>query len=171
MSTVIPARVDRRLIKKIDRIVNAGSYLSRSDAVRDAIRRLVSTHDAEEPFQIIHKVVAQIAAAIIRRSLDEDLTDIILFGSVSEGRATRESDIDLFILMKEGDPSKLTRDLVTYLYPIMLASDSVITPLVYIRQEFLNLLEQGYIFAREILQNGTQIYGDLLYELRDRKTS
>ena len=171
MSRVIPARVDRKLVARIDEMISKGLYVSRSDAVRDAIRNLAISQDEREPFQSIYRVVAQIAAAMMRQSLGDNLGDVILFGSVSRGRATQDSDIDLLVLIESGETSTTTRSIVELLYPIMLASDTVITPVVYSRQEFLRLFKEEYVFASEIIENGTQIYGDLLHEIRDRETS
>lgn len=80
---------------------------------------------------------------------------IILFGSLAEGRADEEADIDLFVVM----PSSLRRDMraqqiadlfADRLFPLDL--------LVYTPEEVQRSLSRGNFFIKEILEKGKPLY-------------
>ena len=73
-SVMVPARYPEQTAKEIDRLVDAGFYKSRSDALRDAARRLVREHygilkDIEK-----HKSSAQIVREIRQKMWQDALS-------------------------------------------------------------------------------------------------
>ncbi|MCP8304653.1 MAG: nucleotidyltransferase domain-containing protein [archaeon] len=97
MSKAIPTKLDKAIVDHIDRLVSKGLYVSRSEAIRDAVRELV----AKRYISVSHflRVMAEIAGEIIISNFPK-VTDVILFGSVATGEADMESDIDLLVLIE-----------------------------------------------------------------------
>lgn len=84
--------------------------------------------------------------------------EIILFGSYAKGNATEESDIDLCVLLENGNYKK--RDIlkkirkslmVDYKYPLDL--------LLYTVDEFRERSELNITFENEIREKGIKVYG------------
>jgi len=170
MSTVVPARVDRKMAREIKRLVDSGKYVSQSDAIRDALRRLVeSSHQVS--VQPVLQTVARIASYLIKRSFERDVKDVVLFGSVARGQVDEDSDIDLLVLLKGAGPRDMTDRLYEVVYPIMLASDTVITVMILSNSEFLAMVAEGSDFARGIIDEGIQLYGGVLSEFRNKGPS
>ncbi len=161
MQLAIPTKLDERLVRLLDELVSKGLYTSRSEAIRDAVRRLiarlyVSTAD-------FLRTVAQIAAEVIVSRFERDVTGVVLFGSVARGSVSLDSDIDLLILARDGaSVPKLRRMIHEAVYPISLASDVPITLVVITRRRFAEMLEAGCSFANEVAERGVQLCGDAL---------
>jgi predicted nucleotidyltransferase len=170
MSTVVPARVNRRMAREIKQLVDSGKYVSQSDAIRDALRRLVES-SREASVQPVLQTVARIASYQIKRSFEKNVKDIVLFGSVARGRADEDSDIDLLVLLEGAEPRDMTDRLYDVVYPIMLASDTVITVMILSDSEFLAMVREGSGFARGIIEEGIQLYGGILSEFRSKRPS
>lgn len=170
MQLVIPTRLDEKLVRTLDELVSRGLYVSRSEAIRDAIRRLTTCfYVSSNEFM---RVVASIAAEVILANFESAVTDIVLFGSVARGEAGPDSDVDLLVLVRDGAPvSELRRELHKLIYPISLASDVPITLVVLTRGRFLKMLENGFSFAIDIVRTGIQFEGDVLEVARGKSSS
>jgi len=166
MSIVVPARLDRKLLHELDKLVSRGLYVSRSDAVRDAVRRvIVQATEKEVNYPTLHRLVADIASYLIVTNT-KTVTDVILYGSVARGESDGESDIDLLVLVSEGEEWKSESKLYDLLYPVMLSSEQVLTILVLKRRTYQKLLLEGSSFARSIEKEGVQLHGSILDEVR-----
>jgi predicted nucleotidyltransferase len=55
------------------------------------------------------KAVAERYTQALRRTFQEDLVSVVLFGSVGRGEASPESDIDLLIVLRNLPPGRLAR--------------------------------------------------------------
>ncbi|MFQ6085909.1 MAG: nucleotidyltransferase domain-containing protein [Candidatus Bathyarchaeia archaeon] len=164
----IPTKIDKRLVEELDRLVQRGLYASRSEAIRDAVRRLVTERYLS--IQDFHRILAEAASEAIVQRFGDRVTDVILFGSAAIGRSSPESDVDLLVLTGEGGLPTVDRGVIDAVYTISLASNVVITPIVMAREEFSELLEGGYVFAKEVIRNGIQMRGRFLYEVGGRGT-
>lgn len=169
MSAVVPARMEHKLMKKLDDLVKSGRYVSRSDAVRDAVRQLIAKYEAPS-LSVVYGAYARVAASLLAQFLEDKISDVILYGSVAIGKATEESDIDLLILVKGEDPFKLTSEIVSLLYPLELQLNILFSVNVYRREDFQEALKQDFLFEKNVLETGKTLYGDLVHELRARKT-
>lgn len=78
---------------------------------------------------------------------------IILFGSVARGEATEESDIDILVV---GDTS--LEELVDVSFPILLDDGALISAKNMKKDHFTYLVEQGYSFVKNVLQDGVVLY-------------
>lgn len=165
MNNAIPTKLDKVIIEHIDRLVSEGFYVSRSEAIRDAVRNLI----AERYITISRflRAMAEIAGEIIIEKFSPIVTDVILFGSVATGKADIESDIDLLVLIESkteaGEMEIKTHEAI---YPLSLAASIVFSAIVVHKDQFLNWLKEGSQFALEIVKKGVQIKGCMLDELR-----
>jgi len=164
MSLAIPTKLDQKLVEILDRLVSEGLYASRSEAIRDAVRKLVANQYVSLNRYL--QTIAQITTETITSQLDNAITDIILFGSAARGEVTPDSDIDLLILTKNQTPHKIRKTLHEIIYPITLASSTPITTIVLSRQEFTTWTKNKLSFTEEIINEGIQLYGDILAHVR-----
>jgi len=166
MSVVVPARLDRKLLRKLDELVDRGLYVSRSDAVRDAVRRIVvQAMEKEINYPTLHRLVADVASQLIVENM-KAVTDVILYGSVARGESSSESDIDLLVLVSDRDEWESESKLYDLLYPVMLSSGQVLTIYVLNRMTYRKLFLGGSSFARGIVKEGVQLHGSILDEVR-----
>jgi len=166
MSVVVPARLDEKLLRKLDELVDRGLYVSRSDAVRDAVRRIViQAMEKEINYPTIHRLVADVASQLIVANM-KTVTDVILYGSVARGESNGGSDIDLLVLVSDEDEWKSESKLYDLLYPVMLSSEQVLTVFVLKRRTYRKLFLGGSSFARSIANEGLQLHGSILDEVR-----
>lgn len=159
----IPVKLDDKMAQAIDRLVDLGLYLSRSEALREGARRLVLA-DYLSVNQYL-KRVASIAAQIIIASAKE-VAEVKLFGSVAKRTAHQESDIDLVIITK-GEPSlDIEQKIHELLLPVSLGANVLITPIIMSRKKFQHQTKAGYAFANEVQRFGITLaaskdkYGD-----------
>jgi len=160
MDLAVPTKLDEKLVRELDRLVSEGFYVSRSEAIREAIRRLVAERYMSS--QSFLRVIAEIASETLKSNLAGVVTDIVLFGSVARGDVTLESDIDLLVLVEHEDAFTVRRKAHEIIYPISLASSTPITLIVVNREEFVEWMKGGLSFAREVVDEGVQLYGDVL---------
>ncbi len=170
MEKVVPTKLDRRLVEELDKLVGQGLYASRSEAIRSAVRELVTKSYLS--LQEFHEKIAKIASELIVQQFGERVSDVILYGSVAKGAASVESDIDLLVLTTEEEGTEgfreMDREIVRTTYSIDLAAGVVTTPLLMSRKRLMALVEEGYTFAMEILESGLQLHGDFLRDVRSR---
>jgi len=165
MELAIPTKLDEKLVEALDRLVSEGFYVSRSEAIREAVRKL--TAEQYVSLQNFLRIIAEIASETLTSTLDGVVTDVILFGSVASGNVTPDSDIDLLVLIKyDGDAPRIRRKIHEIIYPISLASNTPITLVVASREKFTTWAKSKYSFAQEIVEEGHQMYGDVLSIVR-----
>jgi Arc/MetJ-type ribon-helix-helix transcriptional regulator len=95
MALVVPARVERSLLKKLRKLVDNGYYVGVSDAVRD----LMTKYKALD-LNTIQYAYAEVIASLIAEAFKEVVSDVILYGSVAKGEAGESSDVDLLVLTR-----------------------------------------------------------------------
>jgi predicted nucleotidyltransferase len=172
MALAIPTKLEAPLVEAIDSLVTEGLYQSRSEAIRDAIRRLVERNYISRARFLT--VIARISTQLILDEYGDAVTDIILYGSVATGRASDDSDIDILVLVSDTistDLSQVEIRIHEIVYPVALSSDSVVTPIVLNKNKFLDLWEQQQHFAKEIVKYGIEMKGTTLNELRKPRLS
>jgi len=163
MSAVVPVRVPKSLAEKINELVNAGLYSSRSDLIREALRRLMVSERALTQRTKIGKAVATLASTMIAWS-ERNVTDVILFGSTARQEDTVESDIDLLVLVENTEPWLIRQHLYDLIYPIIPALDVDISLIVMNRNRFTHTAKDGDPFALSVISEGIQLHGDFLNE-------
>jgi predicted nucleotidyltransferase len=172
MGLAIPTKLEAPLVRALDGLVAEGLYQSRSEAIRDAARRLVERNYISRVRFLT--VIARVSAQLVLDEYGDDVTDMILYGSVATGRVTDDSDIDILVLVSDRMRRNLSQAEIRIheiVYAVSLSSDSVITPIVLERRKFLDLAREGEHFAREIVKYGIKIEVATLNELRKPRLS
>jgi len=163
MSVVVPVRVPRELAQKINELISRGLYPSRSDLIRESLRRFIVTESAFTQKTSIGHVVAVLASSLIAWN-DKTITDVILFGSTARGEATPESDIDLLVLTTDPEPWKVRQRLYDLVYPIIPAFEVDVSLIVINKKNFIHMAKKQDPFATATINEGKQLQGDFLNE-------
>jgi predicted nucleotidyltransferase len=172
MGLAIPTKLEAPLVRALDSLVADGLYQSRSEAIRDAIRRLVERNYISRVGFLT--VIARVSAQLVLDEYGDAVTDIILYGSVATGRVSYDSDIDILVLVSDRMSRNLSQVEIRIheiVYAVALSSASVITPIVLDKRKFLDLTREGQHFAKEIVKYGIEIKGTTLNELRKPRSS
>ena len=163
MSVVIPVRVPRELAEKIDQLVKFGLYSSRSNLMREAIRRFAASEHAFTSKIMDKQLIATLASSIIAWN-EKTTVDIILFGSTARGEATTESDVDLLILTEEAHPWVVRQRLYDLIYSLIAVLEVDISLIVISKETFTKMIKDKDPFAISIINEGVQLHGGLLNE-------
>ncbi len=107
-----------------------------------------------------HVALAKIVSKLLTRHF-RNIKGIMLYGSVSKGSATVESDVDLLILIEKGDVFEHTAILHEFLYEVESDFRVTFSLNVYDAEEFLFLARNGASFEKSVLEDGVLLYGDL----------
>jgi len=172
MGLAIPTKLEAPLVRALDGLVAEGLYQSRSEAIRDAVRRLVERNYVSKVRFL--RVIAEVSAQLILDEYGDAVTDIILYGSVAAGLVSDDSDVDILVLVSDTTRKNLSQVEIRIheiTYAVALSSGSVITPIVLSRKKFMDLAGEGQHFVREIAKYGIEIKGTTLNELRKHRLS
>lgn len=172
MALAIPTKLEEPLVRALDHLVAQGLYQSRSEAIRDAVRRVVERNYVSRISFL--RIIAEISTELILTEYGDAVTDVILYGSVAIGEVSEDSDIDLVVLVSNSMHKSLSQMEIRIheiTYPVALASASVITPIVLGKKVLLDLVRAGEYFAREIVRYGIQLKGTTLNEFRKQRLS
>jgi len=163
VSAAVTVRVPRSLAQKINELINAGLYSSRSALIREALRRFLVSESPPTRRAWAGTAVATLASTMIAWG-ERSVTDVILFGSTARGEASAESDIDLLVLVEKAEPWTVRQNLYDLIYPIIPALGVDISLIVMDRDLFTRMAEQGDPFALTVMSEGRQLHGSLLHE-------
>jgi predicted nucleotidyltransferase len=172
MGLAIPTKLEEPLVRALDDLVAEGLYQSRSEAIRDAVRGVVERNYISRTRFLT--VIAQVSAQLILDEYRDNITDIILYGSVATGRTSDDSDIDLLVLVSDRGSENVSQVEIRIheiVYTVSLSSSSVVTPIVLEKRRFMELAREGDRFADEIVKHGIEIKGTTLNELRKSRLS
>jgi len=163
MSVVVPVRVPKELAQKINELISRGLYSSRSDLIRESLRRFIVSERAFTQKTSIDHVIAVLASSIIAWN-EKTVTDVILFGSTARGEATLESDVDLLVLTEDPEPWKIRQRLYDLVYPIIPAFGVDVSLIVINKKNFIRMTRNQDPFATSTINEGKQLQGDFLTE-------
>jgi len=163
MSVVIPVRVPRETAEKIKEMVDSGLYPNRSTLIREGLRRLIVSEGVAAQKSTLGKAAATIASAMITWN-EENVTDVILFGSVARGKATVESDVDLLVLVEKAEGWVVRQRLYDLVYPIIPALGVDVSLIVIGKKRFIRMVGEGDPFALSVMREGVQLHGGLIGE-------
>ena len=158
MSEVVPVRIDKELLSKVDAMIEMEAFPSRSSAIREATRELVSKTLSKAANDRL-EAVARAAAAMIADRRIEGVNRIMLYGSVARKEAGEDSDIDLLVLTDKGCVrSRVLTAVVDVTAPIEVATETVITPIVRERARFDRMFTDGFSFATQVARDGVVLF-------------
>ena len=102
----------------------------------------------------ITQLINQIKSYLIERYGDK-IREIILYGSYARGEATKDSDIDLLVLIDDSiNPSDVRRSLSDLLFDILLEKRELISVIVLPKTFFENY---NYPFVINVRREGIKI--------------
>lgn len=161
---VVPVKLSDSLTDALDEFVKEGIYSSRNEALKDAVRSLIERRRLEEArkrrrLQIELQVIARVVAALLLDKGRAVISKIILFGSAVKGDVNEESDIDLLIIVKDGDRHDWRRRFIEEVMPITYRLGRYISIKTFVEEEFKGLIEVGSPFVKEVLSHGIPFYG------------
>lgn len=161
---VVPVKLSDSLTDALDELVKGGFYTSRNDALRDAVRSLIHSRrltrtEERVRLQIELRVVARAATAIILDKNREAISRIVLFGSAAKGEVSEESDVDLLVVVKNGDRHVWRRRFIEEVMPIAYSLGRYISIKTFTEKEFKSLVDKRSPFVKEVLSHGISLYG------------
>jgi len=102
----------------------------------------------------IAQLVNQVKNHLIERYGDK-IREIILYGSHARGEATKDSDIDLLVLIDDSiNPSDVRRSLSDILFDILLEKGELISVVVLPKTFFKNY---NYPFVINVMKEGIKV--------------
>ena len=135
------------LARELDKLTQAGLLL-RSERGNQVLYQAQTLHplfdDLAALFRKTHGVVPALREALA--PLDGRIALALVFGSMARGTETAGSDIDLLVLGDVG-----FAELVQALFPLHDALKREVNPVLYSPQEFVERVQAGEAFARELL--------------------
>lgn len=93
----------------------------------------------------------------VKKELNGKVDSIIVYGSVVQGEATQNSDIDILIV---GENINQFRDKISEISYDIDLKYSTLTTLIYLTPgEITSYLQKGSTFLKEVLTEGVVLYG------------
>lgn len=146
----IPVKLDDKMTAALDRLVDSGLYLSRSEALREGARRLILTDYISRGEWLFR--LAKISAELIAANFAGKIVEVRLFGSVAKSDAGIESDIDIAVIVDDPAVNTVEQRIDALLQPVSLGGDVLITPIIIGRKELARRIKDGFTLAKEIEQ-------------------
>lgn len=161
---VVPVKLSDSLTEALDALVKEGIYNSRNEALRDGVRHLIAEgklkkDDEGMMLEVEFRAIARVVAAMLLHRYRRIISRIILFGSVAKGRVNEESDIDLLVVVRDGDRYVWRRKFIEEVTPITYELGRYVSIKTFAEEEFKNLTERESPFVREVLTHGVLLYG------------
>jgi len=104
---------------------------------------------------VSYRRVAERVAERLLEEIGDNIEAIVLYGSVARGEAGRDSDIDLLIIVPDGE---IRNQVLSVSYDVDLEFGTVTSHVYMTPQEFECYLSWGDPFLREILKEGIVLY-------------
>lgn len=159
---VVPIRMSKTLTRALDELVEEGLYSSRNEALKDSVRSLIEKRRSREPkediLQAELKAIGKVATTLILEKGGPTISRVILFGSVANGEAKEDSDIDLLVVLKSGDRHEWRRKLSSVLMPIIYRLGRYISLKTFTEEEVKEISEKRSAFMQEVFENGIELY-------------
>lgn len=110
--------------------------------------------------QINYKKAAEEFSERVMKKLGGRLNSIILYGSVASGNATKDSDIDVLIIVKGKEKRKIERDVLDISYEVDFENnfETFIVPIYMTPKEIGREIKSGSYFMKDLLTQGAVLY-------------
>lgn len=102
------------------------------------------------------KVIQDFKRNLLTR-LPQRVYKVVLFGSRAKGRATRDSDIDVLVVVDKRDAK--ARDIIIEVASrLSLSSGILVSPLVLSKEEFIREIDYGTLLAKILRSEGVVLW-------------
>jgi predicted nucleotidyltransferase len=160
---IVPVKLSDSLAEAIDALVKSGFYTSRNDVLRDAVRFLIESKEpklAEERLrlQVELHTIARVVSAVLLNRYERVISKIVLFGSAVRGDVNEESDVDLLIIVRDGDRLEWRRKFFEEITSILYRVGRYVSIKTFTEREFRDLVDKESPFIKEVLSHGVFIY-------------
>ena len=110
--------------------------------------------------QISYKKAAEEFSERVVEKLGGRLDSIILYGSVAGGNATKDSDIDVLIIVKGKEKRKIEREVLDISYEVDFENnfETFIVPIYMTPKEIEREIKSGSYFMKDLLIQGAVLY-------------
>ena len=159
MSRVVPTRLPTDLARGVDELVRSGRFSNRSEVIKEATRLLLSAGGSSLASKNA-AAASRLASLMITWNV-KDVEAVTLYGSVARDEATSESDVDLLVVVRDGEPWKLRRSMYGLIYPIIAALGVDISLMVVTRAGWQEMVGMKDPVARGIVEEGKSLWGRL----------
>lgn len=102
-----------------------------------------------------HRQVFEKFVETVKKNLGDSVEQILLFGSVARGEETRQSDIDVLLVVSDKTVKEKIFDIA---YDLMLQHDVYLSPKVIGEKEYQRMKEKETSFLKRIQPEAT-VYG------------
>jgi predicted nucleotidyltransferase len=92
----------------------------------------------------------------IKKEMGDDILKVILFGSKVRGDCGPDSDVDLILVLRVKD-RKAEDKIFTILVDVELATDTILSPIVYFRRQYERSKRLGSPFIKEVEAEGVAL--------------
>src|SRR6266568_1335985 len=139
MSQVVPARLPPEMVRGLNKLVKEGRFSNRSEAVKEATRLLLSSGELPSSAAMA-KAAAQLTSVMI---------------------AWNTPTVEIIVLLSQGEPWKLRRQLYDLIYPVLASLGVDISLNVLAKTTWEEMLRQDDPMARSIMKEGLTLWGSL----------
>jgi predicted nucleotidyltransferase len=107
------------------------------------------------------KAVKEFSERVLKK-LGKRLDSIILYGSLAAGNATKDSDIDVLIIVKEREKRAVESDVLDISYQVDYENrfETFIVPVFMTPKEVEKEIRSGSYFIKDVLEQGVVLYDD-----------
>lgn len=159
MSKVVPARLSVELVRGVNALVKSGRYANRSEVIKEATKLLLSSGGVP-PASSMASVAARLVSALVAWD-SFGVESVTLYGSVARGEAGSESDVDILVVVGKGEPWRTRRRIYEIIYPVIEVLGIDISLMVVRSEDWLDMVDDGDPFARQVLKEGRPLWGQL----------
>lgn len=99
------------------------------------------------------KAIAELKEKLLSRY---DLADLKLFGSKVKGKGTKDSDVDIFIVLEQCD-WEIEKKIYELCFEISLKYDTLLSPIIYSKKEIQDDLIKATPFYQVVEREGIPI--------------
>jgi len=92
----------------------------------------------------------------IKKEMGDDILKVILFGSKVRGDCGPDSDVDLILVLRVKD-RKAEDKIFTILVDVELATDTILSPIVYFHRQYERSKRLGSPFIKEVEAEGVAL--------------
>jgi len=118
------------------------------------------------------KAAKEFSERVVKK-LGKRLNSIILYGSLATGNVTKDSDIDMLVIVEETERKTVEDDVLDISYEVDYTNkfETFIVPVFMTPKEVEKEINSGSYFIKDVLTQGVVLYDDGTFKRIREKTS